>query len=173
MRELADAERIGRFMRAFGSAAPVESVCYLVGGATAVLLGWRRTTIDVDIELEPEHDELLRALPAIKEELRVNVELASPRDFLPLPAGWRERSPSVAREGRLTFRHFDLSSQALAKIERGHSQDLEDVAAMLERGLVEREAISSFFEEIEPQLYRFPAIDPSDFRRRLAEALET
>ena len=33
----------------------------------SVLLGWRLTTIDVDIELEPEQDELVRALPAIKE----------------------------------------------------------------------------------------------------------
>ena len=101
--------------------------------------------------------------------MRINVELASPRHFLPLPAGWRERSPSVAREGRLTFKHFDLYSQALAKIERGHSQDLEDVEAMLDRGLVEVEAMRRYFDEIEPQLYRFPAIEPADFRRRVEE----
>ena len=134
-----------------------------------MLLGWRDTTIDVDIELDPEQDELLRALPAIKEELRLNVELASPRHFLPVPAGWQERSPSLGREGRLTFKHFDLYSQALAKIERGHSRDLEDVAAMLERGLVELGALRRYFDEIEPQLYRFPAIDPTDFRRRFEE----
>jgi hypothetical protein len=167
MRELADAERIRQFMRAAGDAARLEGVCYLVGGATAVLLGWRETTIDVDIELEPEQDELLRALPGIKESLLINVELASPRDFLPLPAGWRERSPSVARHGLLTFKHFDLDAQALAKIERGHARDLEDVDAMLQRGLVERAALAAQFDEIEPQLYRFPAIDPGDFRRRV------
>ena len=172
MRELADAARIRRFMQALGAAAPEEGVCYLVGGGTAVLLGWRATTIDVDIELEPEQDELLRALPTIKDELRINVELASPRDFIPLPAGWRERSPSVVREGRVTFKHFDLYSQALAKIERGHSQDLEDLAAMLERGLVETARLRECFEEIEPQLYRFPAIDPASFRRSVDAALE-
>ena len=158
MRELADAERIRRFMQALGAAAPAYGVCYLIGGATAVLLGWRPTTIDVDIELEPEQDELLRALPAIKAALRVNVELASPRQFLPLPAGWRERSPSVSREGRLAFKHFDFYSQALAKIERG---------------LVERGALRRYFEEIEPQLYRFPAIDPSDFKRRVEDISST
>lgn len=173
MRELADAERIRRFMQALGAAAPADGVCYLIGGATAVLLGWRPTTIDVDIELEPEQDELLRALPAIKEALRVNVELASPRQFLPLPAGWRERSPSVSRQGRLAFKHFDFYSQALAKIERGHSQDVEDVVAMLERGLVERGALRRYFEEIEPQLYRFPAIDPADFGRRVEDVSST
>jgi hypothetical protein len=171
MREAADADRIRRFMRALGAAAPEEGTCYLVGGGTAVLLGWRESTIDVDIELDPEQDELLRALPAIKDELRINVELASPRQFIPLPAGWEERSPSVGREGRLTFKHFDLVSQALAKVERGHAQDLEDARHLIDRGLVEAGQLRAAFDEIEPQLYRFPAIDPADFRRRVEEFL--
>lgn len=158
-------------MQAFGAAAPREGTCYLVGGATAVLLGWRPTTIDVDIELDPEQDELLRALPAIKDELRVNVELASPRHFIPLPAGWSERSPSVGHEGRLTFKHFDLYSQALAKLERGHAQDVEDLRIMLDQGLVETDRLRASFDEIEPLLYRFPAIEPADFRRRVEEFL--
>jgi hypothetical protein len=171
MRERADAERIRRFMQALGAAARQEGTCYLVGGGTAVLLGWRPTTIDVDIELDPEQDDLLRALPAIKDALQINVELASPRDFIPLPAGWAERSPPIAREGRLTFQHFDLISQALAKLERGHMQDLDDARVMLEHGLVEADRLRSAFDEIEPQLYRFPAIDPSDYRRRVEEFL--
>jgi hypothetical protein len=171
MRERADAERIRRFMHALGAAATRDGICYLVGGSTAVLLGWRATTIDVDIELDPEQDDVLRALPAIKEEVRINVELASPRQFIPLPAGWEERSPSVSREGRLTFKHFDLYSQALAKLERGHAQDLEDARMMLDRGLVDAEQIRSAFAEIEDQIYRFPAIDPADFKRRVEDFL--
>jgi hypothetical protein len=158
-------------MQALGAAAPQEGTCYLVGGGTAVLLGWRPTTIDVDIELDPEQDELLRALPAIKNDLQINVELASPRHFIPLPAGWEERSPSVGREGLLTFKHFDLYSQALGKLERGHAQDLEDARVMVERGLVEIDRLRSAYDEIEPQLYRFPAIDPADFRGRVEEFL--
>jgi len=142
-------------------------VCYLAGGATAVLSGWRGSTVDVDIELDPEQDELLRALPSIKEALAVNVELASPAQFIPLPEGWEERSQFVTREGVLTFRHFDLYSQALAKLERGHRQDIEDVQTMLERGFVDRDELRARFSEIEPALYRFPAIEPEDFRRRL------
>jgi hypothetical protein len=171
MREPADAARIQRFMRTLGSAAPREGTCYLVGGGTAVLLGWRETTIEVNIELDPEQDELLRALPAIKDDLEINVELASPRQFIPLPAGWEERSPSVGRKGLLTFKHFDLYSQALAKLERGHAQDLEDARVMAERGLVELDRLGTAFDEIEPQLYRFPAIDPADFRRRVEDFL--
>jgi hypothetical protein len=58
-----------------------------------VLVGWREATIDVDLRFEPEANELLRALPALKERLRVNIKLASPPDFIPELPGWRERSP--------------------------------------------------------------------------------
>src|SRR2546428_669461 len=85
MRELADEERIRRFMRALGDAASREGECFLTGGTTAVLLGWRATTLDVDIRLEPQQDEVLRALSRIKEELGGNVELAAPADLIPLP----------------------------------------------------------------------------------------
>ncbi len=170
MREDVDAGRIRLFMRAVGAAALQEGDCYLVGGTTAVLIGWRTTTVDVDIKLDPEQDEVLRALPGIKDELQINVELASPGDFIPLPAGWQERSPSIAREGRLTFRHFDPYSQALSKLERAHQQDLEDVTAMTERGLIEGAQLEAMFDEIEPQLYRFPAIHPASFRERVEAA---
>lgn len=171
MRERADAERIHRFMQALGAAATREGICYLTGGATAVLIGWRSATVDVDIDLDPEQDELLRALPRIKDELEVNVELASPGHFIPLPAGWEQRSLPVAREGLLSFRHFDPYSQALAKLERGHTQDVEDVRAMFERGLVEPAELRAYFDEIEPDLYRFPAIEAVDFRQAVEAAL--
>jgi hypothetical protein len=171
VRELADEQRIRRFMHAAGTAARNDGDCYLTGGATAVLLGWRATTVDVDIKLEPEQDEVLRALSSIKDELAVNVELVSPADFIPLPGGWRERSLFVAREGRLTFRHFDLYSQALAKLERGHAQDLEDVRAMFARGLVDAEQLLTCFAEIEPELYRFPAVDAAGFQKAVDDLL--
>ena len=171
VRERSDAERIRVFLRALGEAAEREGICYLTGGATAVLLGWRPTTLDVDIRLEPDQDEVLRAIPRLKDELQINVELAAPGDFIPLPAGWADRSIAAGREGRLVFRHFDLYSQALAKLERGHAQDLEDVATMFRHDLVEPTRLRACFDEIEPQLYRFPAIDPADFRRALEEAV--
>jgi hypothetical protein len=171
MRELADVDRIRRLMQGLGRAADVDGACYLTGGATAVLVGWRRSTIDVDLRLEPESDALLRAIQRLKDELRVNVELASPLDFIPVPAGWQGRSLPIAREGRLAFYHFDPYAQALAKLERAHAQDVEDVRAMVERGLVEPEQALAFLAEIEPQLHRFPAVDPPSFRRRVEAAL--
>ena len=68
MRQLATAQRVRAFMRSLGAAARTDALVYLTGGATAVLLGWRETTIDVDIAaVVPESDELLRALPRIKD----------------------------------------------------------------------------------------------------------
>lgn len=43
---------------------------------------------------------------------------------------------------------------------------------MLEHGLVEPARALAYFEEIEPELFRFPAIDPRAFRRRVEEAFE-
>ncbi len=152
-------------MRALGAEADRESRVYLTGGATAVLLGWRESTIDIDLKLEPETDRLLRALATLKETLELNIELAAPDQFIPELAGWRERSSWIAREGPLDFHHYDAFSQALAKIERGHAQDQADVAQMLDRGLVDSADLERRFAEIEPQLYRFPALDPASFRR--------
>jgi hypothetical protein len=170
MRRPVDAERIQRFMRALGREAEGNVRLYFTGGATAVLLGWRESTIDVDIKMEPESDRLFRALPGIKDKLEVNIELAAPDQFIPEVPGWKERSPFIAREGRLAFYHYDFYAQALSKIQRGHAQDLSDVREMMTRGLIESEGLQTRFEQIEPSLYRYPAIDPVAFRKAV-EAL--
>jgi hypothetical protein len=159
-------------MRELGNEAAADVRLYFTGGATAVLFGWRPSTIDVDLKLEPDSDPLLRAFPRIKNDLEVNIELASPDQFIPELPGWQERSAFIAREGRLSFYHYDFYAQALAKISRGHSQDRLDVRNMLERKLVDPLRLRQCFEEIEPRLYRYPAIDPAAFRRALEEALE-
>lgn len=144
---------------------------YFTGGATAVLIGWRASTIDVDIRIVPEVDSVFRAIPKIKEELRINVELASPEDFIPVRPGWEDRSPFAAREGRLWFHHFDPYAQALAKIERGHAQDVEDVRAMIRLGLVDPAGLRAYFAEIQPRLYRYPAVDATSFGRAVDDFL--
>lgn len=150
-------------MRALGTRARSQARVYFTGGVTAVMMGWRDTTVDIDLTFEPELDELFRALPELKEKLEINVELACPSDFIPPLAGWQDRSPHIRREGTVDFYHYDPYSQALSKIERGHTQDEADVRAMLRDGLIERERLLTFYKAIEPQLYRYPAIDPGSF----------
>jgi len=164
MRALVDAPRLREFMRALGRGVTRPARVYFTGGATAVLHGWRASTIDVDLKLVPD-DEILRAIPELKERLSMNIELAAPDDFIPVRSGWEERSAFVAQEGPLTFFHFDLVAQALAKIERAHRQDTDDVQQMLARGLVTTADLESTFNAIEGSLYRYPALDPPAFRR--------
>jgi hypothetical protein len=173
MRGLADAARLRRFLKDLAREADAETAVYLTGGATAVLLGWRQSTVDADLLIEPERDSMYRALPRLKEQLQINVELANPSHFIPELPGWRERSLPAAREGRVSYYHYDPYAQALAKIQRGHAQDRLDVEQLLDRGLVEPGRLRGLFESIEPQLYRYPAINPASFRRRLDEALAT
>jgi hypothetical protein len=173
MREKVTAERLDKFMQAVGRAGKMNARIYLVGGATAVLLGWRETTIDIDLKLVPEVNEILRALPELKEALRINVELASPDDFIPALPGWEERSEFITREGAIDFFHYDFYAQALAKIERGHNTDVLDVRQMIGRGLIEPSRLLEFFSRIEDQLYKYPAIDGKSFRLAIEQFLES
>jgi hypothetical protein len=171
MREVVDADRVRRFMQALGNGADVEGRVYFTGGATAVLLGWRSSTIDVDIKLVPEHDSVTRAIPRIKETLRINVELASPDLFIPPLPGWQDRSRFIERHGRASFFHYDFYAQALAKIERDHVRDREDVEQMIALGLVDRGKALELFAAIEPDLHRYPALDAGSFRRNVERVL--
>lgn len=170
MRALVDRERIHQFMQALSREARRDVRVYLVGGTTAVLLGWRATTIDVDLVMEPEDDAMLRAIPTLKNALQINVELASPAHFIPVPEGWQDRSIFIEQIGRVAFYHFDLYAQALAKVERGHRQDLLDVQEMIARGVVDAVRAREYFARVEPQLHRFPAIHAPAFRQAVEAA---
>jgi hypothetical protein len=66
--------------------------------------------------------------------------------------------------------YFDLYAQALAKMERRHGQDLDVVRTMIMMGLIDPPRVLEYFRQIEPELYRYPAIDPPT-RRRVEEIL--
>ena len=98
MRTLADAARLRAFMRALGAESDAEGDVFFTGGATAALIGWRDTTIDADLLIVPDTDRMLRLLPKLKESLNLNLELASPAQFLPeLRAGASEAGSSHER----------------------------------------------------------------------------
>lgn len=167
MRKLATAESVRRLIEALGRESRGPGSVYLTGGATAVLHGWRETTADVDLRLDPEPPGAFAAIRHLKDRLDLNIELASPADFIPVPANWRERSLFIARHGEVEFFHYAPSAQALAKIERGHARDLADVCAMIAAGLVDAPELRPLFDELEPKLERYPSIDPDAFRAKL------
>jgi len=171
MRQQVNSLRIHEFMKTLGAASRSQASVYLVGGATSVLLGWRDSTIDVDLKIIPDSDEILRQLPALKEQLQMNIELASPDDFIPELPGWRERSRFIQKEGALQFFHYDFYAQALAKIERGHSVDLQDVHQMLLTGLIKPERLGELFDAIEDGFYKYPALHGPSFREAVERVI--
>jgi hypothetical protein len=169
VREVADKARIEAFL----TGSPAKQRATLMSSSSAAhrrcWWGWRPSTVDINLVMRPESDAMLRAIPTLKERLQVNVELASPDQFIPVPPGWEARSPVINRIGSVTFRHYDFCAQALAKIERGHDRDLADVQAMVDRGLIDGAQVRAMFARMEPELFRFPSIDPPSFRRAVDE----
>jgi hypothetical protein len=168
MRRPVDRAGLEAFIHAVGRAAHFPARVYFVGGATAVLHGWRDTTADIDLRCIGDED-LAPTLSRLRDELEVCIELTSPDQFIPPLPGWEERSPFIGREGPVDFLHYDLYSQALAKIERGFARDLADVREMVDAGLVEKARLLECFEEIRGELPRFPAIDVPSFERGVRE----
>jgi hypothetical protein len=172
MREDADAAKVRRLMDELGRRARGPGRVYFTGGATAVLIGWRTSTIDVDLKLDPEPAGVFEAIAQLKDELAINVELAAPDQFIPPLPGWREHSRFIGKHGPIEFFHYDLRAQALSKIERGHAKDVDDVRAMISSRLVDPTELRVAFDAIEPELVRYPALDADLFRQKLEEALE-
>ncbi len=158
-------------MKRLGAEARGEGRIYLVGGSSAVLVGWRATTVDVDLKLDPEPLGVFDAIARAKNSLNINVELAAPDDFIPPLPHWRERSAFIVRYGAVDFFHYDFYAQALAKIERGHEQDLRDVEAMHREQLIEPMRLIALFDAIEPALMRYPAIDAVYFSEKVRNAV--
>jgi hypothetical protein len=156
-------------MRELGAAVRSEGHVYFTGGVSAVLLGWREMTIDVDVKAEPEPMGFFECLPRLKDALNINIELASPDLFVPALPGWQERSRLIARHGLASFHHYDFYGQALAKIERDHPRDRHDVACMVRDGLLAKNRFRELFASVEAQLIRYPAIDAPLLRERVMD----
>ena len=138
--------------------------------------GLRQQTLDIDLALEiddADHSLFIATVRELKERLSLNIEEASPADFIPLPAGYRERSQFVGRYGQLDVFHFDLYSTALSKIERGTENDFADVLALLQTERLEITILQNCFHEILPR-YATASLkqDPIEFQRKFAILLE-
>ena len=143
------------FLHHLGARFRQSARLYLVGGTTMVFEALRPQTLDIDVVLEVSadaHGALIQAIRELKDELAVNVEEASPGDFIPLPAGHANRHEYVGRFGLIDVWHFDLYSTALSKIERGRVQDIEDVLALLRAGRIAWDALETCFQDILPRM---------------------
>ena len=172
MRSNVDPQKIEQLMKALGREARGSGCIYFTGGASALLIGWRSSTVDIDIRLDPEPLGIFQAIAKLKQELDINIELASPQDFLPPLPGWHDRSIFIGRYDEISFYHYDFTAQALAKISRGYNRDIDDVQAMYEQKLFSLEKLRDSFEAIASELIRFPSLNPEILRNRLEKFIE-
>jgi hypothetical protein len=172
MRSNVDPQKIEQLMKALGKEARGSGCIYFTGGASALLIGWRSSTVDIDIRLDPEPLGIFEAIAKLKQELDINIELASPQDFLPQLPKWRDRSIFIGKQGKVSFYHYDFTAQALAKLSRGYNRDIDDVQAMYERKLFSLEELSFCFAAIASELIRFPALDPDLLRNKIKKFID-
>ena len=172
MRAEVTADKLRRFLEALGQRTRGPGSVYLTGGAVALLEGWRATTVDVDLKLDPEPGGAFETIAVLKDELDLNVELAAPDQFVPELPGWRERSRFIARHGQVSFYQYDPYGMALSKIARGLDRDLADVRQMVARGLVEPAKLRELYALVVPRLVRYPRLDASDLQEKIDRALQ-
>jgi len=124
-------------MKEFARSAPGRDPyrVYLVGGGTAVLAGWRESTVDVDLYSDTE--AVFRDIQDIKERVQLNIEFARPEDFVPPLAGNETRHVFIETIGRVSFFHYDPYAQLLSKVVRGFARDLADAENFVRSGMVE------------------------------------
>ena len=130
------------------------------------------STVDIDIRLDPESPGIFQAITKIKRELNINIELASPQDFLPPLPGWRGRSVFIGKRGQLSFFHYDFTAQAMSTLSRGYDRDLKDIQAMYSQELFSLEDLRNCFEVIESDFIRFPAIEPDIIKGQINQFIE-
>ena len=130
---------------------------YFVGGAAAVLAGWRSATIDVD--LHADRDVVFRDIQAIRERLRLNIEYVRPEDFVPALAGSDGRHILIERVGNVEFFQYDPSAQLLSKIVRGFRKDVLDARNLLRSGMVEAGRFRALVHRIPHRAYaKYPSL---------------
>ena len=89
--------------------------------------------------------------------------------FIPLPVGSESRHQFVGRFGNLDVFRFDPYSTALCKIERGRTQDFEDVLNLRDAGRIDWARLEGCFQDVLPRfgtqsLKQDPRVFEENFR---------
>ncbi len=133
---------------------------FFVGGGTAVLEGWRESTIDADLCSDGE--EIFRDIQGIQERLELHIEFARPEDFVPALAGSAERHVLLEKIGKVSFYHYDPYAQLLSKVVRGFDRDMQDARKFLASGMVDGKRFRSLVKAIPKAAYsKYPALSPN------------
>lgn len=145
---------------------------YLVGGGTAVLQGWRESSIDAD--LYAGQDDIFHDVQGIKERLQLNIEFARPEDFVPPLEDSEARHVFIETVGRVSFYHYDPYAQLLSKVVRGFARDLGDARALVTSGMVKPDRFRSMVEGIPESAYsKYPRLSRQGVRSAVEDFLSS
>ena len=159
MRKEMTRDRLVALMKELAKTAPRSGTyrVYLVGGGTAVYLGWRQSSIDVD--LYSDKDVVFKHIQEIKERLNINIEFARPEDFVPPLRGTSSRHIYIETVGSITFYHYDPYAQIFTKIVRGFERDLDDAREFVRSGMVDLPKLKALVAAVPDSAYaKYPSL---------------
>jgi hypothetical protein len=172
MRPNVDKKAIESFLQQLGRTFRKPGRVYLVGGAALVHAGVRPGfTQDIDIQVGGVNEgDLIISIQRLIQQMQINIEFASPKDFIPLPSQWETHAQYVGRYGQIEVFYFDFYSIALSKIERGTTRDIEDVKLLVQQQRIALDELDAAYQEVLAQLGkgRYPKITPERFAERYA-----
>lgn len=68
---------------------------YLTGGTALVHRGIRAgQTLGIDLQITIDPAQLMSQVVQLKQRMNINIEFASPGDFMPLPTQWEAHAPN-------------------------------------------------------------------------------
>ena len=173
MRSPVDKNKLFSFFQEIGRRSQGPGRVYIVGGSTALLLGIRDQTVDIDIKLDPEPKGVFESIAILKESLSISIELASPDQFVPALPDWKSRSEFITKCDQVEFFHYDFYGQAFAKIVRGHTVDLSDVRALILLGKVNISTLRELVQRAISEISRYPALNAPDVLASLNKFIES
>ena len=172
MRQRTDQARLRRFLEVLGRRIRRPLRFYLVGGSVLIDLGLRPATLDIDYVAAADDpaalDDLEHAIRALKHDLDLNIEPASPADFLPIPAYALDRSRFVGQFGSVSVYYYHLPSLVIAKAARGFEQDLLDAERLVRAGEVAWAEIEATWRDTRTSPTGWLRHDPAEVEQRLS-----
>ncbi len=166
-----DTDNLSRLFAAVGARLSQPADLYVLGGGALVLLGSPRRTRDLDIvgsdiPAQQPSRPLQTVLEQAAREMKIGVDPIPFDEFIPLPSEAETRHRLVGHYGNLTVYVFDPYSIALSKIERGLKTDIEDVAFMLRRKIIQLDRLDDMAEAMLPRGREFD-LDAEQIRTNL------
>jgi hypothetical protein len=171
VRHRTDRERLTSFLDTLGRRLRRPVRFYLVGGSVLIDLGLRGTTLGINCSADADDPSALtdleRPIRVLKNDLDVNVEPASPADFLPTPRSVFGRSRYVGRHGQLDVHYDHLPSLVLVRAARGLEQDLADAERLISAGEVDWRDVEAMWSEVRASPTGCLRYEPDEVEQRL------